>query len=113
MVLPSQLGSAAGLHLCLAAGAFLVPSAIHFLGSVPCLFMCFTLLFGPVSCRNGAFNCLVATCIGEEGLDIPQVQCGTAGCAQGCLHASPVLAPPDPWMYRQHAFLVLAAHSQL
>ncbi|KAI3429818.1 hypothetical protein D9Q98_010131 [Chlorella vulgaris] len=23
--------------------------------------------------RNGAFNCLVATCIGEEGLDIPQV----------------------------------------
>ena len=23
--------------------------------------------------RNGDFNCLVATCIGEEGLDIPQV----------------------------------------
>jgi hypothetical protein len=22
--------------------------------------------------RKGAFNCLVATCIGEEGLDIPQ-----------------------------------------
>jgi len=24
--------------------------------------------------RSGAFNTLVATCIGEEGLDIPQVQ---------------------------------------
>lgn len=27
----------------------------------------------PCYCRSGAFNCLVATCIGEEGLDIPQV----------------------------------------
>ncbi len=28
--------------------------------------------------RSGAFNTLVATCIGEEGLDIPQVQLHTA-----------------------------------
>ena len=28
--------------------------------------------------RSGAFNTLVATCIGEEGLDIPQVQPHTA-----------------------------------
>lgn len=28
--------------------------------------------------RSGAFNTLVATCIGEEGLDIPQVQHHTA-----------------------------------
>ncbi len=27
--------------------------------------------------RSGAFNTLVATCIGEEGLDIPQVQLHT------------------------------------
>ena len=25
--------------------------------------------------RRGAFNTLVATCIGEEGLDIPQAPC--------------------------------------
>ncbi len=31
------------------------------------------LVFLP-SCRNGAFNVLVATCIGEEGLDIPQAR---------------------------------------
>lgn len=24
--------------------------------------------------RSGVFNCLVATCIGEEGLDIPQAR---------------------------------------
>ena len=36
--------------------------------------------------RAGAFNTLVATCIGEEGLDIPQA----------CLLALPCLALPCP-----------------
>lgn len=35
--------------------------------------------------RNGAFNVLVATCIGEEGLDIPQARLLCSHCTW--LHA--------------------------
>lgn len=43
-------------------------------------------------CRAGSFNCLVATCIGEEGLDIPQVPCSAA--LAGC--------PPAPSLALAH-----------
>ena len=44
--------------------------------------------------RAGAFNTLVATCIGEEGLDIPQACMPPLPClALPCL-ALPVLALP-------------------
>lgn len=41
--------------------------------------------------RAGGFNALVATCIGEEGLDIPQVGEGESapGGPQGMLQARP------------------------
>ena len=29
--------------------------------------------------RNGDFNVMIATCIAEEGLDIPQARCSTLG----------------------------------
>lgn len=42
--------------------------------------------------RSGAFNTLVATCIGEEGLDIPQVCCRVSSygffCLQRLMHTS-------------------------
>lgn len=37
--------------------------------------------------RSGAFNTLVATCIGEEGLDIPQVLPLTEHAVQSCWYA--------------------------
>lgn len=51
--------------------------------------------------RSGAFNTLVATCIGEEGLDICQVQsgsfhsCDAAQWSSAGLHQMHVLLPPS------------------
>ena len=45
--------------------------------------------------RQGRFNTLVATCIGEEGLDIPQVLPST--CSSPCSDAGDVAMQDASW----------------